>query len=110
MDTKGFFGALFDLSFNSMITVRIVQLLYVLSLVMIGLIVLAIFIAAADDSSASAVIVLILSPFIFIITAIFARVYLETLIVLFKIAENTGDTAAAVKIRSSATSSAEQSS
>ena len=95
MQKKGFFAALFDMSFSSFITVRIVQLLYWLSLIGIGLTILILVIALVSRSVGAGVLGLILAPFIFIIWAIFVRVYLETIIVLFKIADNKGEMAAA---------------
>jgi len=95
MEEKGFFGALFDFSFSSMITVKIVKLLYVLALVGAGIWTLIFLAAAFADSGGVGVVVLILSPVIFLIFAILSRVYLEMIIVLFKIADNTSAMAAA---------------
>ncbi len=89
MQQKGFLASLFDLSFSSMITVRIIQILYVLSLLGAALYTIVIIAIAFSASDAAGVVVLILSPLIFIVFAIFARVYLEVLVVVFKIADNT---------------------
>ena len=95
MGEKGFFAALFDFSFSSMITVKIVKLLYVLALAGAAIWTLIFIAAAFADSGGTGVVVLILSPGIFLIFAIFSRVYLELIIVLFKIADNTSVMAAA---------------
>jgi uncharacterized membrane protein len=94
MEQKGFFKALFDTSFSAMITVRIIQWLYVLALLGIGLMTLLFVVAAFADSASAGLIVLILSPLIFLISAVFARIYLEMAIVIFKIADNTAEMAA----------------
>ena len=62
-DTKGFFGSLFDLSFTSLVTTRIIKVLYVLAIIVIGLYVL-IFIAGgfSRSSSAGIFVLLILAP------------------------------------------------
>ncbi|MFP4027364.1 MAG: DUF4282 domain-containing protein [Candidatus Brocadiia bacterium] len=41
-------------------------------------------------SAVSGIISLILSPIFFFLSVVFARIYLEVLIVFFRIAENTG--------------------
>ncbi len=89
MQQKSFFEALFDFSFSSMITVRIIQILYALAMLGNTLITFFILLAVFKSSSAAGIIVLVLSPVIFTVMTIFVRVYMETLIVLFKIADNT---------------------
>lgn len=93
MQKKGFWASLFDMTFSSFITVKIVQLLYWLAIIFNALVCLGLVIVASDQDGGAAVIMLILAPIIFIILTIFARVYLETTIVLFKIADNTGEIA-----------------
>jgi len=72
-----------------MITVRIIQILYALAVVGIALMTLLIVIAAFRSSNAAGIITLILSPVIFTVLMIFARLWMEALIVLSKIEENT---------------------
>jgi hypothetical protein len=52
-DRKGFFGSLFDLSFTSLVTTRIIKVLYVLAIIVIGIYAL-IFIAGGFSNSTSA--------------------------------------------------------
>ena len=56
MPEKGFFGALFDLSFSSFVTTKIIKVLYVLAIVIVGIAALAyvIFAFAADSGSGAA--------------------------------------------------------
>jgi hypothetical protein len=89
MDSKGFFSGLFDFSFTSLITPRIVQIIYVLGLVVAGLSALAFLFTGFASGGAAAALALILSPIIFLVSAVFFRVYLEVVMVLFKIADNT---------------------
>ena len=93
MEEKGFLASLFDLSFSSFITLKIIKIVFVLMLIASGLYTLFILGAAFAAETALGVIVLILSPVIFLFFAIMARVYLEVLIVVFKIADNTAATA-----------------
>ena len=89
MQQKGFFASLFDFSFSSMVTTKIIQILYVLAVIGMGLLTIGWIAAAFGASDTAGVIVLVLSPFIFILMVTVARIYLEAVIVLFKIAENT---------------------
>ena len=90
MEEKGFFGRLFDLSFNEFITTKIIKVLYVIAIVgsAIGAFLLlgGMF---ATKTFGGVLMGLILAPVAFILYVILARIWLETLIVLFRIAENT---------------------
>ena len=94
----GFFAALFDYSFSQFITVRLVRLLYVIAtgigVIAALLTILFTFIGAAFvPSSYQAggggrfLIALILVPLAFLIYMIVVRLYLELVVVLFRIAE-----------------------
>ncbi|MGD9935643.1 MAG: DUF4282 domain-containing protein [Dehalococcoidia bacterium] len=92
-DAKGFLSRLFDLSFQSFITTSIIKVLYVLFIIVAGLASLG-FIAVGFASNAGVgVVTLILSPLIFLLYVIMARVYLEIVIVLFRIHDQTAETA-----------------
>ena len=60
---KGFFGSLFDVSFSSLITTKVIKVLYVLSMVLIGLMALVIVASAFTQSvGAGLFTLLILAP------------------------------------------------
>lgn len=86
---KGFFGALFDLSFSEFITTRLIKILYVLLLVVIGIAYLVAIIGGFADSFLQGLLVIIIGAFVAVIYVIMARVWMELIIVLFRIAENT---------------------
>jgi len=86
---KGFFASLFDFSFKEFISLKLLKILYILGILFNGLIVLFLILAGFKSSKATGVIFLILSPFIFLILTILARVWIEALAVAFRIAENT---------------------
>jgi hypothetical protein len=88
---KGFFASLFDISFDSLITTRIIKILYVLILIVIGLFTLFFIIAGFASGAGRGVGTLIFAPLIALLYVIYARVFLEVLIVLFKIGENTAE-------------------
>jgi len=89
MDPKGFFASLFDFSFSSFITTKIIKVLFILAI--IGSAIGALFILFTGFSSGffGALVALVLAPLAFLIYTILARVWLEIVIVLFRIAENT---------------------
>lgn len=89
---KGFFGQLFDLSFKSFITVRIIKLLYVLAIIgsgLIGLILLIGGISTMKYSVGAGFFQIVLAPLIALLGIIWSRVFLELTVVLFNIEKNT---------------------
>ncbi|HRT05071.1 MAG TPA: DUF4282 domain-containing protein [Kiritimatiellia bacterium] len=90
METKGFFGRLFDLSFNEFITTKIITALYVCAMLGSGVWGLTILFGGFATKSFGGILAgLVLAPIAFLVGTILARIWLETLIVLFRIAENT---------------------
>ena len=90
MDPKGFFASLFDFSFSSFITTKIIKVLFILAI--IGSAIGALFLLFAGFTSGNffgVLFALVLAPLAFLIYTILARVWLEIVIVLFRIAENT---------------------
>jgi len=85
---KGFFGSLFDLSFSSLVTTKVIKVLYVLSMIIIGLSALVFIGAAFAESVAAGLFVLVIvAPLVALLYLIYARVILEVIIVLFRILE-----------------------
>ena len=95
MGNKGFFGALFDLSFSEFITTKLVKLLYILLIILvaIGLFVGVIggLITMFTDSFFTGLGTIVGSILGALIWIIMSRVWMELIIVVFKIAENTSD-------------------
>ncbi len=85
----GFFQALFDLSFSEFITTRIIKVLYVLAVIGIGLFSLVLFLGFARSGVAGLIGGLIVAPLVFLLYVIFARVWLELVMVIFRIADYT---------------------
>lgn len=108
---RGFIGSLFDLSFTSFVTTRVVKVLYVLTIVVlvIGYIVIAVAIFSgggdrmAIDSNGNLtrtgggntgfgiLWLLILGPLLLFLYTLLYRVIYEFVIVVFRIYENTSD-------------------
>jgi hypothetical protein len=86
MQATGFLNSLFDYSFRSFITPRIIKVLYVLLTIAVALWTLAIVAVAFQASSGAGIVtLLVVGPILFIVGMIYARVGLELLIVLFRI-------------------------
>ncbi len=90
MENKGFIGSLFDLSFTEFVTTRVIKVLYVLAIIMAALVTLALVITGFAGGVGGGLLALILSPVVFLLYVLMARIWLEVIIVLFRIAENTG--------------------
>lgn len=112
---KGFLGSLFDLSFTSFVTTKLVKVLYVLSLVILGIAYVAIAIAlfssggttsvgadgtlqqSGGDTGLGLLWLFVLGPlFLFFYTLLY-RVFFELVVVLFRIFENTRDQLSVVR-------------
>ena len=84
MEAKGFLYSLFDLSFREFITIRIIKILYIISIICSA-------IAALLLSRALPVVVaIIVVPIVFFLYVLLARIWLELVIAILRIAENTG--------------------
>jgi uncharacterized membrane protein len=90
METQmGFVASLLDRSFSQFITPKLVKILFVLGIIA-SVIYPIIFIVSGFRGSVSAgILMLILSPLFFLLMVIILRVYLELILIMFRIEENT---------------------
>jgi hypothetical protein len=91
---KGFFGSLFDFSFDNFIAPKLVKFLYVLSLILITILAIVFVVAGLvglGNGSPASLLAIILAPLIWLIYLISARLYLEFFIVVFKISDDLKD-------------------
>ena len=97
---KGFLSSLYDLSFHAFVTPKIIQIVYVLALICVALASLSYLVSAfvphvsffggyEGPSFGGVILHIILTPIIFVIGSILARIYLEFIVAVFRIAENT---------------------
>ena len=85
---KGFFGSLFDLSFSSLITTKVIKVIYAITMVAIGVIAVVFVLGAFSQSAGAGIATLvILAPVLSVLWLIYTRVVLEVIIVLFRIME-----------------------
>jgi len=89
----GYLGALLDLTFSEFVTTRLLKWFYIIAVGAAGLAALGWLLKSLDDGFTSIVVALVVSPLGFILAATMARVMVELIIVMFRIAENTGRTA-----------------
>lgn len=96
----GFVGALFDFSFTSFITTKLIRLLYVLGMLAAAGFAVTIFTGGlAAGGFIGMLTAFIGAPLVFLIGIIYIRVMLELIIVLFRMAEHTADVAASLRQR-----------
>jgi len=91
-EASGFIASLFDLSFTSFITTKLIKVLYVLGIVGAALWALGMAGTGVLQGGFSLILVLI-SPVLFLIGVIYMRVMMELIMVLFRAAENVTEIA-----------------
>ena len=88
MPEQGFLASLFDVEFKSLITTKVIKVLYILSMIGIGLVALAFVVAAFNNNAAAGLLVLIIvAPLMSLLYLIYVRVLLEIVIAVFRIME-----------------------
>ena len=92
-EAKGFIGALFDLSFTSFITTKIIKVLYIIAIILGGIYALVLIGAGFTAGTMAGLGALIVSPLVFLLFVIGARIYMELVIVIFRGAESLGEIA-----------------
>ena len=93
-DMSPSFSSLFDLSFRRFITLGIVKILYILVLVLIAIGWLIGVVSGFSQGAGAGLIGLVVVSIAALIQVIFARVWLELIVVIFRIGENTSILAA----------------
>lgn len=90
---QGFWATLFDFSFTNFVAMTIITVLYWVSIILAILAALWFIIAGFQNSVGTGIIFVILSPFLFLLYVITARLWLELIAVVFRIEMNTRETA-----------------
>ncbi len=88
-----FLIALFDFTFTRFVTTKIIKILYGIFVLLAGIAALFAIIRGFDADTTLGVVMLLLSPIIFLIYVILARMWLELVIVIFRIAEDVAEIA-----------------
>jgi hypothetical protein len=90
-EARGLIGSLFDLSFTSFVTPKVVRFLFIVILVCVALGVLGMLVSAFGLGAGMGILMLLLSPVVFLLGALLARIYMEIIIVFFRIYETLRD-------------------
>jgi hypothetical protein len=88
MEPKDFFASLFDFSFTEFVTIKIIKFIFILGLVGAAIISLASLVGAAGFGGFKWY-SLLLAPLTFIGIVFLLRIWLELVMVAFRIADNT---------------------
>jgi hypothetical protein len=88
MDGGGFFGALFDFSFTRFVTEKIIMALYVLAIVLFIFVVIYGIVSAFSRGFLPGIISLVFSPIVLLVYIVVVRVWLEFIVVVFRIADH----------------------
>jgi hypothetical protein len=89
MDAKGLLRSLYDFSFTSLITTKIIRFAYIVTVIMLSLGAAFLFIGSlASGQTAGVVFGIILVPLGYLLYLIMARIWMEFLIVVFRIGED----------------------
>ena len=81
MDTQGFLGSIFDLSFTEFITIRIIKFLFILGIIFAAIGTLLLIVTGFSNGIGAGILSLILSPLIFLVYVLLARIWCEMIIV-----------------------------
>ena len=88
-DGRGFLSSLFDFSFTSFVTTKIIRVLYVLILILVALSAFIFTISAFRLGTLTGLLTLVIGdPLFIIIVMAFWRIVLESFVVRFRIAED----------------------
>jgi ABC-type uncharacterized transport system permease subunit len=84
---KNFLEALFDLSFSDFVTTRLIKVLYILGIVVAAVSAIMTLLGGIQAGAAAGLVAVLLAPVMFFVAVIALRVWLELVIVIFRIAE-----------------------
>jgi len=93
-EAKGFLSSLFDLSFTNFVATKLIKVLFVLCIVISALFALGL--AAGgfrQDTGTGLLMLVIVAPIVFLLSVTYARVLLELVIVVFRMAEHLAEIA-----------------
>src|SRR6185436_15416228 len=91
---KGFFGSLFDFGFTSFITLRFLRVIYAALVVLILLGGAGLFIVTITRGGVYGVVAMLIVPLVTLFQLVLVRICLESVVLLFRISENTAPLAA----------------
>jgi len=102
LDSPSLFAGLTDVGFRTFVTRKFLSVIYIVLAVGILLTAIAFFASAASQGGRAALVALVVVPLVALLYLVMARVSLELVALMFRIAENTDRMAAALEDLSAA--------
>jgi hypothetical protein len=90
---RGFFNALMDTRFDSLITPSLIRVVYIIAMILIAIGMLVAIVAGFAESPGTGILFLILAPLFALFYLVVTRLWLELIVVLFKIRDASEETA-----------------
>jgi uncharacterized membrane protein len=90
---QNFLIQLFDYSFSNFITIQIIGIVYIIGIIFSGLFSIVSIATSFYQGFWAGILALIVAPLSFLVGTIILRIILESVIVVFRIAQNTSHTA-----------------
>jgi hypothetical protein len=87
-DATGFFKALFDFSFTTFITPKVVKVVYIIATVLLSIAFLIVLISSFSESAGAGVLVLLIGPIAFLLYLAFIRMSLEFMVAIVRMSED----------------------
>ncbi|MGO9096505.1 MAG: DUF4282 domain-containing protein [Bryobacteraceae bacterium] len=91
--SKGFFGSLFDFSFTSFVAPKIIKFLFVLLIILVILAAAGIIVYGLQLPGSMGIAAMVVAPILAFLYLLLGRIWLEVMMVLFRIVEHTGEIA-----------------
>lgn len=89
MTAKGFLRSLYDFGFTSLITMRIIKFVYALLVISYSIVaVILLLVGLASGKPAGILLAIIFVPIFYLIYLIMLRIWMEVIVVFFKIGED----------------------
>ena len=88
-EEKCFCSCLFDLSFSDFITKKVIKIIYMIGIAIAGIAAIILIVRAFYGSFATGLVHIIAAPIVFVLIVIALRIYLELILIFFRIEENT---------------------
>jgi len=102
MEEKGLIGTIFDFSFDKFVTTKVIKFLLGLAMIANAIFTIAVIVSVWQGSTLLGILALILSPVIYVLLMLVSRIYLELIIVAFRIVEHVGGIEEILKKREAA--------
>lgn len=86
--SQGFLKALYDFKFSTLVTTKVVRVLYIIITILYSLGAIALFIELISKGGSNVVVAIIVVPLGYLLYLTFARIVLEFIIIVFRIGED----------------------